>query len=178
MAAESLLYRVVLIAMCISPCVAGCAGYNIGPDAMFPNDVRTVYVPIFESDSLRRNLGEWLTEAVKKEIERRTPYKVVNSPNADSVLSGRIVSDNKRVVVETRNDDPRETEITMNVLVRWVNRRGHTVGENGAVNLPPEVLVTAAASTLPEVGQSITTAQQEAIQRLAVQIVELMETPW
>ncbi len=164
--------------MCLSPWVVGCAGYHIGPDAMFPSDVRTVYVPIFESDSLRRHLGDWLTEAVKKEIERRTPYKVVNSPSADSVLSGRIVSDTKRVIVETRNDDPRETEITLQVLVRWVNRRGHSISENGAVNLPPEVMVTAAASTLPEVGQSITTAQQETIQRLAVQIVELMETPW
>ena len=102
--------RYVIMLMCLSPCLAGCAGYHIGPDAMFPNDVRTVYVPIFESDSLRRGLGEWLTEAVKKEIERRTPYKVINSPNADSILSGRIVSDTKRVVVETRNDDPRETE--------------------------------------------------------------------
>ena len=172
------LIRLLLITLCFAPWIAGCAGYQFGPDAMFPKDVQTVYVPIFESDSLRRNLGEWLTEAVKKEVERRTPYKVVNTPNADSVLSGRIVSDTKRVVVETRNDDPRETEVTFQVLVRWVNRRAHTIGENGAVALPPEIMVTGNASVLPEVGQSITTGQQEAIQKLAVQIVELMETPW
>ena len=39
-------------------------------------------------------------------------------------------------------------------------------------------MVAATSSTLPEVGQSITSAQQEAIERLAVQIVELMEVPW
>jgi hypothetical protein len=172
------LIRIALLAVCLMPWVAGCAGYHIGPGTMFPQDVQTVYVPVFESDSLRRNLGEWLTEAVKKEIERRTNYKVVNTPTADSVLSGRIVSDSKRVVVETRNDDPRETEVTLQVLVRWVNRREHTIAENGAVALPPEIVVTGSSSVLPEVGQSITTGQQEAIQRLAVQIVELMETPW
>ena len=44
----------------------GCARYHIGADTMFPRDVQTVYVPIFESVSLRRGLGEWLTEAVEK----------------------------------------------------------------------------------------------------------------
>jgi len=31
---------------------------------------------------------------------------------------------------------------------------------------------------VPEVGQSVETAQQEAIQRIATQIVSLMEKPW
>ena len=43
---------------------------------------------MFQSDSYRRGLAEQLTEAVCKEIEKRTNYKVVNNPNADSVLSG------------------------------------------------------------------------------------------
>jgi hypothetical protein len=45
---------------------------------------------MFESTSFRRNLGERLTEAVVKR-SKTEPYKVVSDPNADSVLTGRIV---------------------------------------------------------------------------------------
>ena len=55
---------------------AGCAGYQMGNRSLYRTDLRTVHVPMFQSDSLRPDLGEWLTEAVIKEIELRTPYKV------------------------------------------------------------------------------------------------------
>ena len=69
-------------------------------------------MPVFESESLRRNLGERLTEAVIKEIELRTPYKVSSSFDADSVLSGRITRETKRVLAQNQFSDARlyETE--------------------------------------------------------------------
>lgn len=156
----------------------GCARYQFGNDALFPPDIHTVYVPMFTSDSFRRNLGERLSEAVKKEIENRTPYKLVNSPEADSILSGRIVRDTKRLTVETPTDEPRELEIDFVVEVTWVDRRGELLRQQG-VPLPPAVVqFSAAAPVRPETGQSIMTGQQEVIQRLAVQIVDLMESPW
>ena len=44
--------------------LAGCAGYQVGTDSLYAPDVATVYVPMIESDSYRRDLGERLTEAV------------------------------------------------------------------------------------------------------------------
>jgi hypothetical protein len=45
--------------------------------------------------------------------------------------------------------------------------------------LPAEIAdVSGSANVVPEVGQSIATAQQQAISRLAQQIVGLMEKPW
>ena len=73
----------------------GCAAYQIGNQSLYPLEIHTVSVPVFQSNSFRRNLGERLTEAVVKEIERRTPYKVVSDPGADSVLTGRIVTERK-----------------------------------------------------------------------------------
>src|SRR6187200_1904171 len=80
--------------------LSGCAPYRLGTDSLYSCKIRTVYVPVFESNSFRRGLGERLTEAVQKEIERRTPYKVVGSPNADSVLTGRIRTEAKGVSLE------------------------------------------------------------------------------
>src|SRR6478752_10094504 len=90
--------------------VAGCAGYQIGRGGLYRPDVRTVHVPVAQSDSYRRYLGERLTEAVVKEVELRTPYKVVASDTADSVLSIRLVSDSKRVINNNRFNEPRDIE--------------------------------------------------------------------
>src|SRR5881397_1775573 len=68
----------------------GCIGYHAGTGSLYAPDVATVYVPMIESDSYRRDLGERLTEAVVKEIELKTPYKAVSTPNADSILSVRL----------------------------------------------------------------------------------------
>ena len=107
--------------------LAGCAGYQIGTRSLYPAHIQTVYVPIFESSSFRRNLGERLTEAVIKEVELKTPYKVTGSPDADSVLAGRIVGEGKRLIVESRNGEPREVQANLQVEVSWNDRRGNVI---------------------------------------------------
>ena len=159
--------------------VAGCAGYRVGNDSLYPCDVRTVYVPIFESDSYRRYLGEKLTEAVIKEIELKTPYKVTGDSTADSLLSGRITRETKRLLVLNKYHDPRAEEVNLTVKVRWLDRQSNMLREGTPIPVPEELATITETSTLvPEVGQSVTTAQQQAIHRLAVQIVSMMETPW
>ena len=102
-------HRLLLVVALITALNAGgCASYQIGNQSLYRPDIRTVYVPMFESESYRRNLGERLTEAVIKEIESKTPYKVVHTPNADSVLSGRIVTETKRVIAKDDNNQPRD----------------------------------------------------------------------
>jgi hypothetical protein len=157
----------------------GCASYQIGNQSLYPPEIHNVYVPMFESVSFRRNLGERLTEAVQKEIELKTPYKVVSDPNAESVLSGRIVEEGKNVLIGSRVGDPRELQVNIRVLVSWTDRQGRMLRESSAIPLPSELIdVQGTGSFAPTVGQSTASAQQEAIERLATQIVSLMEKPW
>jgi hypothetical protein len=158
---------------------AGCAGYQVGARSLYAPDVTTVYVPMIESDSYRRDLGERLTEAVIKEIELKTPYKVVGTPDADSILSARLVRDARRTLVENAFDDPRVSETELIAEVTWLNRRRLPIAPTQAIVLPPELVVIHQTSTLiPEVGQSVATSQQQAIERLAQQVVSTMEAPW
>jgi hypothetical protein len=161
-------------------CLAGgCAGYQLGNRTLYPSDVETVFVPVFESSSFRRNLGEQLTEAVAKEIEAKTPYKVLGTPDADSILSGRIVGETKRLVVSSPTDEPREVQVNLQVEVSWIDRRSNTIRRTEMVPLPPEFTgISATGEALPEIGQSVAVAHQKAISRLAEQIVSLMEAPW
>ena len=159
--------------------LSGCAGYQLGQRSLYRPDIRTVHVPVVQSDSYRRYLGERLTEAVVKEVELRTPYKVVASDTADSVLSIRLVSDSKRVINNNRFSEPRDIETDFFVQASWIDRRGDLIMSHEDVPAAPLLVnLGQQANFVPEGGQSLVTAQQEAIQKLAQQIVGQMELAW
>lgn len=162
----------------LSALFSGCAGYRVGHGSLYPTDIQTVHVPMFDSSSFRRNLGEQLTEAVVKEIEAKTPYKVVGAAGADSTLSGRIFSETKRTVFETLTDEPRQAEVALAVAVSWADRRGDLIAQSTVAAPPALVDLTQSSYVVAEDGQSIATGHLAAIRRLAAQIVGLMEAPW
>lgn len=156
----------------------GCSIYRFGACSLYRPDVQTVHVPIIESSSFRRNLGEQLTEAVVKEIETSTPYKVVNASDADSTLEVKITADTKRVTGENGLDEPRSIETAWQVQMVWRNRQGNLITRS-AMPLDDTVVGIVQSSTLiPEAGQSMASAQQKIVQRLATQIVSQMEAGW
>lgn len=157
----------------------GCAGYQIGQRSLYRPDIRTIHIPVVQSESFRRNLGERLTEALVKEVELKTGYKVVDAGSADSVLKVRLASEGKKVLAENRFDEPRDIETDFFVQVSWVDRRGDLIMSHDDVPAAPLLLnIGQTANFVPEGGQSLATAQQEAIQRLAEQIVGQMELAW
>lgn len=171
-------WRRALLVICIftSP---GCAGYQLGSATLYRNDVQTVYVPIVRNDAWRPKLGVQMTEALQKAIQLRTPYRIVNDPSADSVLTCRVTSENKRVITETRTDDPRAIDAKLTIQVTWVDRQNNVLMENSFV--PPEdiaILFAQGVDFVPEAGQSISTAHMRAIDRLADEIVGQMEARW
>ena len=135
-------------------------------------------MPTFGSDSYRRGFELQLTEAVQKQIQLRTPYRLAKPPHAQTRLEGRIVSIDKRVENQNRFDDPRELEFAMGIEVRWIDER--TGQLLGASEIPLDVQMTqlvAQTSFAPETGQSLATATQQAVDQLARQIVGMMEAP-
>ena len=103
---------------------SGCAGYNLGNQNLFRNDIRSVHVPIFESDSDRRFLGQRLTEAVVKQVELGTPLTITDPSIANSFLRGRLVRDQKNTVTENQFDDGRAVRTSFRVEIDWVDRAG------------------------------------------------------
>lgn len=152
--------------------LVGCAGYNVGNQFLFRNDIRTVHVGVFESESYRKFLGQRLTEAVVKEIELSTPLTITEPALADSFIQGRLIRDEKRVLGENRSDEPRELQIDYRMEVVWVDRAGVPLMQRQLLRLDRD------NAFVPEGGQSMSTAQQELIDRLAREIVGQMEMPW
>jgi hypothetical protein len=157
----------------------GCATYRFGAATLYRPDIRTVHVQMFQSNALRRYWSELLTEAVVKEIELKTPFKVVGAAGADSVLSGRIIDVRKRVLAEDAYDLPRNLEIDLAVQVEWRNRQGQQIVQAADVAIPGFMLnIQQSADFVPEAGQTVATSQLEAIHKMAEQIVSQMEMRW
>jgi hypothetical protein len=167
-------------------------GYTTRPN--YDLSIHTVYVPIFKNRTFVRGLEFDLTRAVVREIEAKTPYKVVSCPEqADTELTGTITALNKLLINYNELAEIREAQTTMSVELYWRDLRpGHAgeilsrpaPGPSGAPlvvqpgqNVPP-VLVQSVGDFIPELGQSRTTAQMDNVNKLAIQIVSMMEKSW
>lgn len=157
----------------------GCAPYQLGNAALFPPNIRTVHVPIVRDSTFRHDLGVRLTEAIIREIELRTPYKVTADPTADSVLRCEVFGETKRVLTETNEDFPRALDAAIQVRASWTDRSGRLLLSNSIVPTGDlAVLFSQDERFVPEAGQSVDTAMQKAIEDLAGRIVSQMESRW
>ena len=166
------LSRALAAVLVLLPSMSGCAGYQTGNQMLFRSDIRTIHVPVFESESYRRFLGQQLTEAVIKQIENDTPFVIANPGFADSVLTGRLVRDRKRSRTLDRFGEPRVLETDWYVEVNWVDRSGNPLMSR------QQLQISDSEFFIPEGGQSLSTAQQNLVKKIAQQIVGQMETPW
>ncbi len=165
------LTRGTLALLLLAAMVSGC-GYTVR--APFDKSVRTVFVPVFRTQSYRRDLNLNLTEMIQKEIMQRSPYKVVGNPKeADTILDGTINYADKNIVVENPFNMPRELNATIAASVKWTHnpptddelKRGTT-------------MVSETVNFVPEAGETTLTAFYRVNQRIAAQIVDMMEQTW
>jgi hypothetical protein len=162
----------LLLAMTLTGC-----GYTVGKD--FRSDIKTVAVPIFENKTNRRGIEFQLTEAVQKEITKRSKFRLAKGLEADTRLTGEIIGFRKDVLGETAQDDPRELQVSLIVKVRWEDlRTGTLLAEQEMPLSPDQISMTAQTEFAPEIGQSLATALDDSMHTMARKIVNLMETPW
>jgi Lipopolysaccharide-assembly len=169
-------------------------GYTTRP--MYDLSIRTVRVPIFKNLTVYKKLEFQLTEAVVREIELKTPYKVVQCAEAaDTELIGTIVTFTKSITNINQLGENRSAETTLGVECVWRDLRPGSAGAILSQPLPgkpgdpapplppvgapaPPVLIQSIADFAPEIGESMATAQKRNVDKIAVRIVSLMEKPW
>lgn len=149
--------------------VGGCGYENNWP---YPQQIQTVYVEMFDTTSFRRGHEFTLTNAICKRLEAQSPYKIVSDRNvADSVLSGKMGIGSSVLATDYYSARPIEYETLVNVTVTWKNlKTGELMIEEGQVNV--------SSSYSNWLGQTFDYSIDQAVNKAAVQVVELMETPW
>ncbi len=151
--------------------LAGC-GYRT--TELFPETYRTVSVPIFENRTFYRGVETDLAEAMVKEIEQRTPYKVVATAAADTSLTGTIVSVRQQSLSKTASAGfVEEQEVTVIIDFEWKDlRTGEViVSRKGFEN-------AGRAAAASPVGEPFSVAQHGVVQRLARDVVSTLRGEW
>jgi hypothetical protein len=192
-------WLLILSAACLLPSCMSNGHINIFGYTSEPNydtSIHTIRVPIFENvtqrDSTRQGMEFQLTRAVIREIQLKTPFEVRNDGcPADTELRGKIVNYTKNILNRNQLNEVREAEMLLAVEVTWTDLRTGEVLSQVPIKLPypltqddlPDVkpvptLVQSVNSFIPELGESITTARQRNIDKVAVQIVSMMEKKW
>lgn len=150
--------------------INGCGGYQ--NSWLYPEQIRTVYVEMFDTGSFRRGHEFALTDAICKRIEAQTPYKIVSDRNvADSVLSGNLGISSSVLSTDYASGRPIEKGTAVSVSVTWKDlKTGKLLIEGKTVN--------ASASYSSSLGQTFEYSIDRAVNEAAVKVVELMEIPW
>jgi hypothetical protein len=176
----------LLVAGCSSDGHFGFLGYTTRPT--FDPSIRTVYMPIFGNESYLRGLEFELYKAIQRELESKSPYKLVsNCAAADTILEGKILSRLKTPNNTNQLGEVRDVEQGLVVEVRWKDlrsgdvlsvpngyRRQEAILEPNAPAIP-WVQITPSASYVPELGGSTASGLDALAKQTARQIVHMME---
>jgi len=165
------------LALAASLALHGCAsdptkGYSL--QSTYRTDVRTVMVPIFENKTFERDLQFELADALIKEIEATTPWKVASGRTADTALEGSITEVSLRQLSRSRTTGlTQEGVVSLTVTFEWRDlRTGQPIVRRESF--------TASGLFHPSqgVGEPIEIGRYAAIQALARDIVSELRSPW
>ncbi|MEN6384284.1 MAG: LPS assembly lipoprotein LptE [Phycisphaerales bacterium] len=168
--------QVISILLFLCPCalvffLAGCSGYT--NQSLYSEEIRSVYVEMFDNTTYRRDLEYDLTDAIAKRIETDTPYKVVsNRSTADTIISGKIIDEtSSSLTVDRDTGKSIENRAVVSAQFNWKNlKTGQYLVENRTIS--------ATSSYSPFLSQSFENSAKVAANKLAERIVEQMQVEW
>lgn len=171
----------ILLAMLLFT-IAGCGYQQTGVyeheqpgyqwHSLYREDIQTVAVPVFVNRTYQRGLEIELTKAVIHQMETHTPYKVVSSQRADTILEGEIADAHTGTFSNDPNTGlPQEQSFVMIVNFTWKNlRTGQIIVERHGFDQR--------AAYFPTLGEGQTVGSQQVVERLALDIVQELQADW
>ena len=115
---------------------AGCGYHTAGAATHIPASVRTIAVPVFATHSQAYHTEMALTQAVVRELDTRTRYRVLtgNSTDADAILSGTILTQTSvPLTYDSTSGETSSYLLTITVKVVLTARDGRVLYQNDAL---------------------------------------------
>jgi hypothetical protein len=163
--------------------LSGCGYQQMGVDnanntpgyqwkSLYRQDIQTVAVPVFVNRTYRRGLETQLTKSVIQQLEEHSPYKVVPREKADTILECEIVAaSNSTLTFGDNSGLPQDQLFTMVVSFTWKNlRTGEIIVQRRNFDQR--------ADFVPVLGESESVGSSDAIQKLALGIVQELQADW
>ena len=142
--------------------------------SLYPTNFRSVSVPIFENSTMTRNVEFMLTDAVIKEIQSRTQYRILGEQYADTLLTGTIKSVDLQMLSQSR-----KTGLVNEMLVKvvldfeWLNlmQGGRIASRKNFAS--SAIFIPSSPSSEP-----FAVGEFAVVQQLASDIVDQMQASW
>ncbi len=173
------LLRGFLALLALAP--LGCANgglFGYRTSGLYPENLRTVSVPIFQNRSFRRDIEFQLTSEVVKGLER-AGFKVVPADRAETELLGTVANYQKIGQGLDGFNNPRGGSMLLQVSVRWIDKRSGQAVRDESVRIDPAATTLSATEPfLIDAAQSVATANDRLAKEMARNVLALLQTPW
>jgi hypothetical protein len=113
----------------------GCGYHKAGSAMALPQNVRSIAIPGFVSHSQTFRIEQLLTDAVTREFNARTQYRVVHDANgdADAVLRATVLSASANpLLYDSTTGRAVSALVTVSIKVTLTDRQGKVLFENPA----------------------------------------------
>ena len=147
-------------------------GYS--SSSLYPKQYQSIAIPIFQNSTMTRDVEFMLTDAIIKEIQVRSPYRVVDKHVAETILTGTITSMKLSTLSRSRTTGL-DNEVLFKVVIdfEWYDQvnGNRIVGRKNFAS--SAVFIPSRPSSEPlEIGQFAV------VQQLASDIIDQMQASW
>ena len=121
--------------LCSLATLAGCGYHTAGSATHIPANVRTLAVPVFATHAQAYHTEMAFTQAVVRELNTRTKYRVLTntSADADAVLSGTVLTQTSMpLTYDSTSGETSSYLVTITVKVVLSARDGRVLYQNDA----------------------------------------------
>lgn len=121
----------VALGMCLL--ASACGYHTVGSKADLPQNIHTIAIPGFVSHSQTFRIEQLLTDAVVREFDSRTQYRVVHDAknDADAVLKATVVSASATpLAYDSQTGRAASALVTVSLQVTLTDRQGKVLFEN------------------------------------------------
>jgi len=165
------------LGLCFAGVVSGCSsdartGYSF--QSTYPTGIQTISVPIFSNSTMNIGVETEITEAVIKELQRSSPFKVTRETDAQTVLVGVVRQvEMRRLSLDSTTGLTQELAVSMTIDFDWSDRRTGKVLTSRRSFTSTDTFVPAQPT-----GERIDVGENAAINRLAKDVVHEMRSSW
>ncbi len=146
-------------AVVLAAALCGCAGYRLGPSNGLTAGAKSVQIEPFANQTLEPRLGDAVTSAMRKEVQRDGTYHLATHDPGDVVLSGVVTRYTRFEMSFLPNDvlTVKDYRVTMTAQVTaWDRATGKVLFDRPVTG-----------ATLVRVGSDLTSAERQALPLLA-----------
>jgi outer membrane lipopolysaccharide assembly protein LptE/RlpB len=123
----------LMLALAAGLVASGCGYHTLGHSAVLPQNIHTIAIPGFISQSRMFRVEQLLTDAVVREFNTRTQFRIVHDDreDADAVLKGTVLSASSTpLAYDSVTGRAASALVTISVQITLTDRQGKVIFQN------------------------------------------------